>query len=211
MTMLAEKHYSVRETYWITHQAVRTLRFMGRSRVGRDHQFRERIMLAVTEVNGCELCSFAHARFALAAGLSEEEVRHLLGGVAEGVPDDQLPALVFAQHYADSRGHPDVGVWQELVDVYGGADALGVLGAVRVMMWGNAVGIPWSALRSRLMGIPDPGSSRRYELATIVGSTVVTPVALVHALVSELRNVPIVPGQTDPRCSTTRTRAAPTG
>lgn len=65
MTMLAEKHYSVRETYRIAHQAVRTVRFMGQSRVGRESQLRERIMLAVTEVNGCELCSFAHARASL--------------------------------------------------------------------------------------------------------------------------------------------------
>ena len=193
MTMLTEHHYSVPETYRIAHQAVRTLRFMGGSRVGRDSRFRERIMLTVTEVNGCELCSFAHARFALAAGLGEDEVRRLLGGAAEGVPDDQLPAVAFAQHYAGTRGHPEARAWQELVDVYGDVEALGVLGAVRIMMWGNAVGIPWSALRSRLMGVPHPGSSRRYELATIVGSTVLTPVALAHALVSELRNTPIVP------------------
>ena len=191
--MPGEKRYSVRETYWIAHQAVRTRRFLGRSRVGRDGQFRERIMLAVTEVNGCELCSFAHARFARAAGLSEDEVRGLLGGVADGVPDDQLPALVFAQHYADTRGHPDAGAWQELVDGYGDTDALGILSAVRMIMWGNAVGIPWSALRSRLMGVPDPRSSRRYELATIVGSAVVTPAAIAHAMVSQLRGIPIVP------------------
>lgn len=193
MTMLAENHYSVRETYWIAHQAARTVRFIGRSRVGPDSQFRERIMLAVTEVNGCELCSFAHARFALEAGLSDAEVRGLLGGVAHGVPDDQLPAIAFAQHYAGTRGHPDVLAWQELVDVYGDADALGVLGTVQFMMWGNAVGIPWSSLRSRLTGVPHPDSSLRYELATIVGSAVVTPVALAHALVSELRNVPVTP------------------
>lgn len=198
MTMLAKSHYSVREIYRIARQASRTVRFIGRSRVGRDHQFKERIMLAVTEVNGCELCSFAHARFALDAGLSDAEVRSLLGGAAQGVPDDQLPAIAFAQHYADTRGHPDTLAWQEVVDVYGKVDALGVLGAVQIMMWGNAVGIPWSSLRSRLMGVPHPDSSRRYELATIVGSAVVTPVALAHALVSELRNDPVTPA---PRAS----------
>lgn len=193
MKMLAKKHYSVREIYQITHQAARTGRFLARTRLGRDRQFTERIMLAVTEVNGCELCSFAHARFALAAGLSEGEIRGLLGGVAQGVPDDQLAAIAFAQHYAGTRGRLDAHAWQDLVDVYGEAEALGILGAVRIMMWGNAAGIPWSALRSRLMGVPYPGSSRRYEVVTIVGSAVTTPVALVHALLSELRRIPIAP------------------
>ena len=193
MTMLATYHYSVGETYWIAHQAARTVRFVGRSRAGRDRRFRERIMLAVTEVNGCELCSFAHARFALQAGLSHAEVRALLGGAAIGVPGDQLPAIAFAQHYAGNRGSLDALAWQQLVDVYGEADALGVLGAVRVMMWGNAVGIPWSSLRSRLKGAPHPDSSRRYELTTTVGSAVVTPFALAHALISDLRGRPVAP------------------
>lgn len=193
MTLVARKHYSVREIYAITCQAARTRPFLTRSRLGRDRQFTERIMLAVTEVNGCELCSYAHARFALAAGLTHAEVRSLLGGSSEGVPDLQLPALAFAQHYADTRGHPDRSAWQDLVDTYGEQDALGALAAVRLMMWGNAVGIPLSSLRSRLKGAPDPGSSPRYEVGTILGSAMLLPVALVHALASRLRGVPVSP------------------
>ncbi len=34
--------------------------------------FQERIMLAVTEVNGCEVCSYYHTKEALKAGLSED-------------------------------------------------------------------------------------------------------------------------------------------
>lgn len=184
--MLAQKHYSVRETYWIAHRAVRTVRFLPRTGPGRDPQFRERIMLTVTEVNGCELCSYAHARFASGAGLSHAEIRALLGGTATSVPDHQLAAIAFAQHHADTRGHPDTPAWETLVDAYGETEALGVLAAVRLMMWGNALGIPLSSLRSRLGGEPDPGSSLRYEVTTLVGSLLLTPVALVHALFSGL-------------------------
>ncbi|MDO9495851.1 MAG: carboxymuconolactone decarboxylase family protein [Nocardioides sp.] len=184
---MAKKHYSVREIYAITYQAVRTARFMRRTRLGRDRQFTERIMLTVTEVNGCELCSYAHARIALDAGLSHAEVRALLGGSSAGVPDHQLPALAFAQHYADTRGHPDPLAWQDVVDTYGEHEALGALAAVRVMMWGNAAGIPLSSLRSRLKGAPDPGSTLGYEITTILGTVAVLPLALLHALVSSLR------------------------
>lgn len=194
MTMVARKHYSVREIYTITYQAARTARFMARTRLGRDRQFTERIMLTVTEVNGCELCSYAHARFALEAGLSDAEVRALLGGSSDGVPDHQLPALAFAQHYADARGHPDPLAWQDVVDTYGEQEALGALAAVRLMMWGNAAGIPLSSLRSRLKGAPDPGSTLHYEVATILGSAVVLPLAFVHALISMLCGVPVFSG-----------------
>lgn len=187
MRMMARKHYSISEIYTITYDAARTARFLRRTRLGRDRQFTERIMLTVTEVNGCELCSYAHARFALEAGLSHAEVRALLGGSSDGVPDHQLPALAFAQHYADTRGHPSPLAWQDLVVTYGEHEALGALAAVRLMMWGNAAGIPLSSLRSRLKGAPDPGSTLRYEVATILGTAVVLPLALVHALTSVLR------------------------
>jgi AhpD family alkylhydroperoxidase len=191
--MLAKKHYSVRETYWIAHHAVRTARFMARTGPGRDPQFRERIMLTVTEVNGCELCSYAHIRFAVEAGMSHAEIRALLGGAAHQVPDHQLSAIAFAQHYADTRGHPDTLAWREIVEAYGETEALGVLAAARIMMWGNALGIPLSSLRSRLKGTPHPESSTSYEVRTFKGSILLTPVALAHALLSELRHEPITP------------------
>lgn len=75
-------------------------------------------MLAVTEVTGCELCSFAHTRFALKSGLEEEDIRALLGGVTDGAPTYQLPAIAFAQPYADTRGHPDPLAWNDVIDCY---------------------------------------------------------------------------------------------
>ena len=191
MAMVARKHYSVPEIYRITHLAARTSVVRAHTRC--DRQAAERIMLAVTAVNGCELCSYAHTRLALDAGVSDAQVRALLGGVTTGVPDDQLPGIAFAQHYADTRGHPDPTAWTNLLDQYGMTHALCVLRATRMMMWGNALGIPLSSLRARLQGSPDPGSSLAYEIGTPLGSLLVTPVALVHALLRGLRGAPIGP------------------
>jgi AhpD family alkylhydroperoxidase len=184
--MVARRYYSVRETYWLTHDAARTVRHFVRLRT-RNPQVTERIMLAVTEVNGCALCAYGHTRFALDAGLTVEEIRELLGGVAGSVPDDELPAVAFAQHYADRRGHLDQDVWRALVDVYGEEQALGVLAATRMIMCGNAIGIPWSSLLSRLRGAPYPGSNLRLEIGTIAGSALVVPVALAHSRISGSR------------------------
>lgn len=64
-------------------------------------EFRERLMLAVTEVNGCRYCSYWHARAALAAGLGQDEVTSLLEGDLTESPPDELTALLHAQHWAD--------------------------------------------------------------------------------------------------------------
>jgi AhpD family alkylhydroperoxidase len=182
----AKRHYSVGETYSLSHDAALTVRHFAKLRA-RDPRFTERIMLAVTEVNGCALCAYGHTRFALDAGLSDDEIRELLGGVARSVPDAELPAVAFAQRYADQRGRLEHDVWSRLVDIYGEEEALGVLGTARMIMCGNAIGIPVSSLLSRLRGVPHPDSSPRYEIGTIVGSALLMPVAVVHARISALR------------------------
>ena len=82
MATATRTHYSVREIYRITLLALRTTRAARHARC--DRAASERVMLAVTEVNGCEICSYAHTRRALEAGLSDAEVRELLGGVSRG-------------------------------------------------------------------------------------------------------------------------------
>jgi hypothetical protein len=128
----------------------------------------------------------AHTRLALDAGVSPAEVRALLGGVTEGIPDRQLAGIAFAQHCADTRGHPDPDTWTDLVSSYGQTQALCVLRATRMMMWGNALGIPLSSLRARLQGTPDPSSTLTYAIGTPLVAAMVTPVALVHALLQGL-------------------------
>ncbi len=187
-----KKRFSLPESYWITHDAARTIRHFLRLRAGQGEQYTSRIMLAVTEVNGCALCAYAHTKFALEAGMDAEEVRQLLGGVTSGAPDRELPALAFAQHYADTGARPETPVWNRLVEIYGEQEALGVLGATRMMMWGNAVGIPLSLLRTRLRGRPQPGSGGVHEIGTAVGVWLILPVAVVHAALSTLLRRPLL-------------------
>lgn len=181
-----KRFYTPGEFYRILLLGLRTAPRLLRSRRGGelDPEFVERIMLAVTEVNGCEVCSYAHARMALAQGMSREEIQKLLSGNTEGVPAEEAVGIAFAQHYADSRGNPDPAAWLRLVEAYGSTRAFGILGAARVMMIGNAYGIPWSALLSRLRGRPIRNSSIPYEAGMLLAIIVFLPVAALHALAS---------------------------
>ena len=82
-------------------------------------QFMERIMLAVTEVNGCRYCSYFHTQVSLKAGLKKEEIKRVLDGDFTDAPQDELAALYFAQHYAESAGNPNPEAVQCLKDAYG--------------------------------------------------------------------------------------------
>ena len=68
-----------------------------------------------------------------------------------------------------------------------------MLGATRMMMWGNAVGIPMSLLRARLRGRPQHGSSLPGEIGSGLGAVLVMPLAVVRAAISVLRHEPFAP------------------
>lgn len=81
--------------------------------------FRERLMLVVTGVNGCRYCSYVHAREALAKGISQVEIEALGKGMFEGSPLEEVPALLYAQHWAETDGAPDGGARNVVVERYG--------------------------------------------------------------------------------------------
>lgn len=185
--------YSVMESYWIFHAGIRTLKYMFRAKRNKElsPKFIERLMLAVTEVNDCAICSYAHTKRALESGMSNEEIQKMLSGLMEDVPSDELEAVMFAQHYAETRGNPTRKSWLRIVEIYGESKAKGILGAVRTIMIGNTYGIPWSSFINRMRGKSDPRSSILYELKMMLG-TLITPIAFIHALVSDLFGKPII-------------------
>lgn len=142
----------------------------------------ERIMLAVTEVNGCAACSYAHTKMALREGMSQEEISEMLSGSHETVPADEGRAVFFAQHFADSKGIVDREAYRQLVATYGEERTRIMHAAMQVILFGNAYGIPYSAFISRLKGKPYRDSTVIYELSMLFWGVICFPFALMHAL-----------------------------
>jgi len=107
------------------------------------YAFRERLMLAVTAVNGCRYCSYYHAKEAVKAGLPESELQKLLVGVVDDAPADELPALLYAQHWAESDANPDPEARQKLVETYGPERTEAIEMALRMIRMGNLLGNQW--------------------------------------------------------------------
>ena len=149
-------------------------------------QFVERLQLAVTEVNACAACSYAHTSMALKMGINAEEISSMLSGSTEFVIPEEAKAILFAQHFAENRGKPEKETYQSIVEYYGYEKAEIILAACRVMIAGNIYGLPFSALQSRKNGKPYKNSSLLFELTMLIGGVLVLPFALLHGLLKTL-------------------------
>ena len=178
------RKYTLAEMYLAFYRAFRNLKYYKRAVKNNclDKKFAERIMLAVTEVNGCELCSYAHTRMALEAGMDEEEIRELLAGASRSIPDGEATAILFAQHYADTKGNPSDEARGRLIDAYGRPAADGILGVTCMIMMGNVAGIPLSSFINRLKGKPVKGGNIFLELLTLIIIPVFSLLAFAHAM-----------------------------
>jgi AhpD family alkylhydroperoxidase len=155
-----------------------------------DDAFVERLQLAVTEVNGCAACSFAHTLMALKMGMGMGEISSFLNGDGRFIKPEEAKAILFAQHFADSRSNPKKEAWESIVKEYGKKEAGIILAAVQVMTVGNIYGIPFSAFQSRLKGKTYPGSTLLYELGMEIAGFILLPVALLHGTIRHLLGLP---------------------
>lgn len=192
--VLYKKKYSIREFYTILVDGLRTLPYLQKSKKNGNlsEDFIKRIMLAVTEVNGCEVCSYEHTKSALEMGMSGEEIKNILTGTVDDIPVEQLKAILFSQHYAETKGAPTKDTWNEIVEVYGEETALGILGAIRMIMVGNSYGIALSAFKSRLKGTKIEQSSLSYELTMLLSLLPLLPTAIIHALITKIVKKPMI-------------------
>ncbi|WP_327053472.1 carboxymuconolactone decarboxylase family protein [Halomicrococcus gelatinilyticus] len=110
--------------------------------------FAEKIMLAVTAVNECQYCTRYHSDLALETGVDEGTVRQILeGDVGTAVDDDELPALAFAQRYAEADESPGREAVTDLRAAYGAETAADVQAFVRAIYFGNLLGNSYDAVR----------------------------------------------------------------
>ncbi len=112
--------------------------------------FRERLMLAVTAVNQCRYCSYVHAREALSKGVSPQEIEALGKGMFAGSPPEEVPALLYAQHWAEANGKPEPSVREQVVARYGQQVVEMMELGLRMIRAGNLLGNTFDYLLYRI-------------------------------------------------------------
>jgi AhpD family alkylhydroperoxidase len=102
--------------------------------------FRERLFLAVTQVNGCRYCSYFHAQQALTHGISEEEIRAIGDGLLDHCPQEELVGVCYAQHWAETDADPAPEARARLLETYGEETTAQIELALRMIRVGNLTG-----------------------------------------------------------------------
>ena len=97
-------------------------------------------MMAVTAVNGCRYCNYYHTRVALRMGFEPKEVKNLLAGEIDNPDPDEVKALLYAQHWAESNGKPDSDLRDQIIDYYGHNRSAIIETILRMIRFGNLSG-----------------------------------------------------------------------
>ena len=113
-------------------------------------KLRQRLMIAVTKVNGCRYCSYYHSKLALKAGISQEELDSLLAGELNDCPEEEVLALVYAQHWTEKRGQPAQEMIDKIKNKYGTDKFETINLAIRMINFGNLSGNSFDYLLYKL-------------------------------------------------------------
>lgn len=198
MKQKGKKLYQPLEAYMILYRALRSFLQLKKAIQSGvlDEQLKERIMLAVTEVNGCVMCSYAHTQMALESGMDHDEIIAMLNGEFKDIPDDEMNAILFAQAYADQRGHPSKASKEKIMQEYGKEKTKAMMGAICVIMAGNTYGIIFGSLKGRITKQKDKvdqRSSLLYEIGMILLLIMYIPVGVIHAGIAHILHISAYP------------------
>jgi AhpD family alkylhydroperoxidase len=153
-----------------------------------DAKFMERIMLAVTEVNGCKVCAQGHAKMALESGLSEIEIQELLSNEQDKVPKHEGVGILYATHFADTDGNVGVDVTKRLYDTYEENEANAIIATIHMIMLGNVLGIAFGCFKDRFKGKFNKDSSLLRELLIFLLFIILFPIYLVVSVLGRIFN-----------------------
>jgi len=180
MSLNEKRKFGIIEHIGITYRASLSFLYnkLYKKQNGMNFKFKERIMLAVTEVNGCVMCSYVHTKLSLKAGLSNEDIKEILAGDLDGIPADESLAVLFAKDYAYNKETIDPEFYEKLEHTYGIRKARAILGAVEFITMTNSMGISLALLKNTLSFKHVKGSNFLNELLIPIATIVLLPTFL---------------------------------
>lgn len=186
------KQYSLFEYYTALVKGSRSIGNLRRNRKNEiiSQEFVERLMLAVTEVNGCSVCAYGHTQMALSQGFTQAEITSFLSGNNEYILPEEAKAILFAQHYADTKGKVDRTAYNEILLTYGEKRTDVIIAAIQMMMIGNIAGLPISAFQRRIRGNQDVGSHLLHELGIPLSTLIILWPAIIQGVLERIQNIP---------------------
>ncbi len=146
---------------------------------GRMHPaLREKIMVAVAEVNGCRFCSFAHREWALDVGVSDVELAQLEGMRPEDFDRNTWLAIVYARTLAvEDFGPIDASLERQLAENFSDEKRRDIDVVARSMTLANRSANTLDAFLARWNGNPVK-DSRLFDELFVSAFTVLMIIAV---------------------------------
>jgi AhpD family alkylhydroperoxidase len=114
----------------------------------------KKILLIVSAVNNCVYCKWFHTKMALITGIAPDEVRRLLMSQIDGAIDNnELPALLYARHYAETHARPDPEMTKAAAAFYGEQLMGDLTIVIKNVTFANLGGNTFDAIMSAPTGI----------------------------------------------------------
>ena len=113
-------------------------------------KLKERIMLAITEVNGCDMCSYMHTKIALSTGMRSENIKAILDGDTTSIPLEEAASVMFGQEFAYSKENPSAESIHRMIEEYGYPKAELIVAACNMITMTNGMGTSLDYLYNRI-------------------------------------------------------------
>ena len=152
-----------------------------------DPGFREELMLAVSKLNDCRYCSWAHHEWASIDGVPEEELAHIEQKDPAHFDRGKWLAISFVRELVEGRFRAVSGeLMRKMQAEYTAREIKDIILVAKVMDASNLGANTFDALRSRLRGVPAQGSRIFDEvILTAAFCCALPPILLVLSLSSK--------------------------
>ncbi len=117
--------------------------------------FREKVMLVTAMANACRWCTWAHSRFARAAGLSEIELKALIALDPRDFPRREWVALAWVRAFMENAGEVPAELDEEFRAILTPQERACVLASHKAMFVFNLTANNLRAMLNRLRGRGD--------------------------------------------------------
>ena len=185
MSQKQERIYKIKEQIKNIYLASKSFVLLKKSKKYKlmNKKLKERIMLSVTEVNGCTLCSFVHTKVALGAGMSKENIKAILDGNHNNIPVGDAVAVMFSQEFAYSKEQPSDESINRLIQEYGIQKAELVLAVCNVITMTNGMGISMAMFGDRLRFRREKRSNIMVEIMNPLLTMILFPPLVIYNMV----------------------------
>jgi AhpD family alkylhydroperoxidase len=157
-------------------------------------KLKERIMLAITEVNGCSMCSYVHTKIALESGMDSECISGILNGDTSLIPVEDAVAVMFAQDFAASKERPSEASVNRIIEEYGYEKAQLILAACHMITMTNGMGTSMEYLWDRMKFKRNKESNIFIEVFNPLATMILFPIfALFFRLQTMFHKIQIKP------------------